>query len=97
MTLGIQTQIALANLDRANQRLIRANKRLAIIKIMMGQFQVQCNALPENDPMRVIVETFIKAVRDAADGIVRDIDGNAQSDVIEAPTANALILPKVMQ
>lgn len=87
--IGIQTQIALANFDRANKRLALANKRLAIIKIMMGQFQVQCNALPANEPMRVVVETFIKAVNDAADGVVRE----ETEDLIVLDEVKDLILP----
>jgi hypothetical protein len=65
---SVQTQIALHQAAEANKRLTIANNRLQVIKIMMAQFQVQCNSLPEKDPIRFAIETFICAVTNAANG-----------------------------
>jgi hypothetical protein len=82
MTVGIQNQIRMLELAKQNQNLMAVAKthytRLEVIKRMMMQFQVQCNSLPEDDSVRVVIETFIKAVNDAANGSFE----KAASDIV---------------
>ncbi len=90
---GIQTQIALSLLGQTQKRLERANRRLAIIRIMLDQFRKQAEGLPQTDPVRQVIEMFIVAIENAANGIVAgESDTPPGESILVAPPAAELKL-----
>lgn len=71
--MTVSGAVVLLNQLREAERKIQAlSKKIDIIKIMMSQFQLQCNQLPEGDHVRTIIETFIKATLQATEDIVEE-------------------------